>query len=431
MEICSALDFEGGRALISGIAGTGKTEILRQRSLIMREKCGFEPVNSLNLSIGRVDEGASGDFLSFVDFCHRFLSDHALLSPSVSRLNECDKLEIISRLSRLEYRPEEIRAITDCACMIREKELGLPEGLQVHRHANLRYRGLASSYIDHKKDKGLVDDDDLLMETCVALLRAGDGDRAYPTYDRIYVDDVQDASALHLAIIEKLATAEGVTVLFAGDEGQRLSSDADKRPLVEVLGVDKVFELTHNRRSSPSLAQMLSAYRGGSQEGSSVMSEGGAELPILAATPSEEVQESIVAVFVRQSLVISDHRVAVLARTDGEVRRLAQVMERHHLLSDRLTLSTVREAGRQDYDHVVVYNVADGVYPYGPTSAEMDARELYVAMSRAKQGLVLTYTGELSPFVSMLDPRLFYSMGQAQMNKLLRMEAMFVKFGSK
>lgn len=427
----SIVDFGGGRALLTGIAGTGKTEMLRQRVLRLRENHGATSAELLNLSIGEHKGLSDVGFVPFADFCHDFLSAGGLLSSAVSRLDEADKLEIISRLSRLEYRPEEIKTITDCACMIREKELGLPEDLQVHRHANLRYRGLASSYIDHKKEKGLVDDDDLLMATCVALLQAEKEGRTYPAYRWIHLDDVQDASVLHLAVIDRLASKDGATVIFAGDEGQRLSTDADRRSLAEVLGVDKVFDLTHNHRSSPLLAQMLRAYRGLSAEEHPLMEDGGEELPILAVAPNDEVQGDLIAVFVRQALATPDHTVAVLARTAGEVRRLARVLEAHHLLSKRLTLSTVREASRQACDHVVVYNVADGVYPYGPTSADMDARELYVAMSRAKKGLVLTYTGTLSPFVSKLDPRNFYQMGQAQMNKLLRMEAMFVKFGSK
>ena len=431
MEQGSALDFEGGRALFAGIAGTGKTEMLRQRTLRLSQGHDAASVGLLNLSIGDHRGSSDTGFVVFADFCHRFLSEHELLSPAVSRLDEAGKLEIISRLSRLEYRPEEIKPITDCACMIREKELGLPDELQIHSHANLRYRGLATSYIDYKKEKGLVDDDDLLMETCVALLRAEGEGRAYPAYRWIHLDDVQDASALHLAVIDRLASKDGATVVFAGDEGQRLSSDADKRPLAEVLGVNKVFTLTHNHRSSQALAQMLRAYRGLPDETVSTKGVEDEDLPVLAAAPDEGVQEGLVAVFVRQALTAPDHTVAVLVRTEGEVRRLARVLEEHHLLSDRVTLSTVRGASRQAYDHVVACNVADGVYPYGPTSAETDERELYVAMSRAKRALVLTYSGTLSPFLSRLEPRLFYSMGQAQMSKLLRMEAMFVKFGSK
>lgn len=431
MEQDSALDFQDGRALLTGIAGTGKTEILHQRILRLRQLYGTTSADLLNLTIGGLEGEAGVDFLTFADFCHRFLLSNTLLARSTHRLSEGDKLEIISHLSRLEYRPEEIKTITDCACMIREKELGLPEELQIHRHANLRYRGLASSYIDHKREKGLVDDDDLLMETCVALLRAAEKGRAYPTYRWIHVDDAQDASALHLAIIDRLVREDGATVVFAGDDGQRLSTDADKRPLVESLRVDKVFELAHVHRSSPALAQMLGTYRGLSTNTSAMAGDIGSDLPILAIAPNEELQEGLVAVFVRQALASPEHTVAVLARTDREVRRLAQVLAEHHLISDRLSLSTVRSVHRQGYDHVIVYNASDGVYPYGPTSAEMDGRELYVAMSRAKRGLILTCTGTLSPFVSQLDPRLFYPMGQAQMQKLLRMEAMFVKFGAR
>ena len=102
MEQGSALDFEGGRALFAGIAGTGKTEMLRQRTLRLSQGHDAASVGLLNLSIGDHRGSSDTGFVVFADFCHRFLSEHELLSPAVSRLDEAGKLEIISRLSRLE-----------------------------------------------------------------------------------------------------------------------------------------------------------------------------------------------------------------------------------------------------------------------------------------------------------------------------------------
>lgn len=63
---------------------------------------------------------------------------------------------------------------------------------------------------------------------------------------------------------------------------------------------------------------------------------------------------------------------------------------------------TVHKAKGLEFDHVLVHNVSEGAYPHfysrGNEITE-EARVLYVAFSRAKQTLGLTYAHKLSPFI--------------------------------
>lgn len=64
------------------------------------------------------------------------------------------------------------------------------------------------------------------------------------------------------------------------------------------------------------------------------------------------------------------------------------------VVQDRVFLSTVHKAKGLEFDHVVIADVRDGVYPFfkssTPEAREEDARKFYVALSRAKKTITIT-----------------------------------------
>lgn len=65
------------------------------------------------------------------------------------------------------------------------------------------------------------------------------------------------------------------------------------------------------------------------------------------------------------------------------------------VVRDRVFLSTVHKAKGLEFDHVVIADVRDGVYPFfkssTPEAREEDARKFYVALSRAKKTITITW----------------------------------------
>lgn len=65
------------------------------------------------------------------------------------------------------------------------------------------------------------------------------------------------------------------------------------------------------------------------------------------------------------------------------------------VVSDRVFLSTVHKAKGLEFDNVVIADVRDGVYPFfkssTPEAREEDARKFYVALSRTKKTITITW----------------------------------------
>ena len=66
-------------------------------------------------------------------------------------------------------------------------------------------------------------------------------------------------------------------------------------------------------------------------------------------------------------------------------------------IDDRIFVTTIHKAKGLEFDNVIVFDVVDGRIPNyynenNPKGLAEDARKLYVAMSRAKKRLVITYS---------------------------------------
>lgn len=97
----------------------------------------------------------------------------------------------------------------------------------------------------------------------------------------------------------------------------------------------------------------------------------------------------------------------------------------NNILSERVHIMTIHKAKGLEFDNVFIYNVTEGVIPhYRSTNVTEDAKVLYVALSRARKRVWITYSGQCSRFIGKEDAvgHHFEEMMEGKKNKLLEME---------
>lgn len=70
------------------------------------------------------------------------------------------------------------------------------------------------------------------------------------------------------------------------------------------------------------------------------------------------------------------------------------------ILKERIFIMTIHKAKGLEFENVILYDITSGRMPrYNSQNPAEDARVLYVAMSRAKKRLYITYDHQISPFL--------------------------------
>jgi DNA helicase II / ATP-dependent DNA helicase PcrA len=251
-----AVDHRGGRLLVVGGPGTGKTTILAQR-LGSLARAGISPQAVLLLvptdrEAGRLaalaEESIVGPFeqlsvFSYRGFAARMLREEAQglgLDPFLEPVDRHQRLAmLLAELDDLPLREHQIRgepARLVAGFMSRiddlKAELKTPADLQAealelersahdeaHATAARMEREFAEAFARHDlilRRAGALDDGDLLMEA-VSLLRARPDvrRRVRGRFDQVLVDDLDRASTAELALLQELAVEDGATGLVA------------------------------------------------------------------------------------------------------------------------------------------------------------------------------------------------------------------------
>lgn len=99
------------------------------------------------------------------------------------------------------------------------------------------------------------------------------------------------------------------------------------------------------------------------------------------------------------------------------------------VLNERMFIMTIHKAKGLEFDNVILYDITNGRMPrYNSRNVEEDARVLYVAMSRAKKRLYMTYENRISYFLGEHSEVMehFEEMNSEKKARLLNLENILV-----
>jgi hypothetical protein len=251
-------------------------------------------------------------------------------------------------------------------------------------------------------------------------------------FDAVLVDEVQDLSVPELRLVKALATEE--LVLF-GDTGQRIYAGGFS---LSALGIDvrgRSTILRINYRTTEQIRRAADRLIGdtsddmndGSESRKGTRSILSGPPPSLQGypTPDEELAAAVAHLRAWIATGLRPETIAVFARTRRELKSLQRALTTAdlpvHLLADEdegqpqaIALGTMHGAKGLEFKAVLVAGCTEKLVPFNlhiskitdPQDREhalaSERRLLYVAMTRARDELRLTWSGKPSPFLAPL-----------------------------
>lgn len=264
---------------------------------------------------------------------------------------------------------------------------------------------------------GAVDDLGIVTALCAHL------DSLAPEFDHVLVDEVQDLGTLELRIIRRL-TREGTNDLFlCGDAAQTVHTKYLNMKDAEIdLPPARWIKLNQNYRNS---RQILTAAYEVLTRSFDTIPRGTVDLeilqpefanftsakPLLLSATSIDEELAMALSYARENIVDApNHKVciALCGYTQAAVEQLAANLAlpalcgNTDLSAQSLFLSDLEQTKGFEFDLMVVLNCGSQVIPHPDLPEHESFRELfklYVALTRAKTELVVSYHKGLSRFV--------------------------------
>jgi DNA helicase IV len=215
------------------------------------------------------------------------------------------------------------------------------------------------------------------------------------------LDEAQELAPLELSLIGR-SLAPGATLVVAGDADQQLDPAAGFSSWDETmreLGASDheriVLEVGY--RCPPDVVTLARAIR----------EPDGVGLANVARFPSE-CHLGVFVIDELAALLESDRRasVAVLCRTQPTARRFARMLayalpsrlvyDGKFLFRSGINVTSVEQVKGLEFDYVVVPDASAAAYPAAPEPR----RALYVAVTRARQQVLLACVGEVTPMIT-------------------------------
>ena len=278
-QLAAAVHRDGPMLVIAG-AGSGKTRTLIYRVarliesgvapgaillLTFTRRAAQEMLQRVEQLIGdRGGQVSGGTFHSFANQVLRRYGNVIELKPNFTILDRSDMEDIINLLrSRMGLGSKERRfpkkgAIAEAISMARNKNRGLKEELEFDFPHLLEHEkdiiGLAEQYETYKRERGVLDYDDLLFRLAELLsLHEKVRRRLSDTYRYILIDEYQDTNVIQAELVRLLA-ATHQNVMAVGDDAQSVYSfrGANFRNIMDFPGLfpdSRVIKLEQNYRS--------------------------------------------------------------------------------------------------------------------------------------------------------------------------------------
>ncbi|NWG75486.1 MAG: AAA family ATPase [Rubrivivax sp.] len=245
-----------------------------------------------------------------------------------------------------------------------------------------------------------------------------------PLYRAALVDEVQDLGTLELGIVRALVSPGENDLFLCGDSAQTIYTKSGDLKLAGIDVVGRSVRLNQNYRNS---RQILTAAHAVLTRALEAMPKGAIDIEVLepefanfsspkplllsAGSLREEIEYALN--FLddhaqsrpsnqRHCLVFCGYGQAAL-EVIGQQLRVPVLAADTDLGNGRLFVSDLEQTKGFEFDAVVVVNCSAAVMPHPdlpPEESFRDLCRLYVAMTRAKTQLVLSYSGTPSPFVA-------------------------------
>lgn len=274
-----AVRHRDGPLLVVAGAGSGKTRTLIYRVahliesgvppgaillLTFTRRAAQEMLRRVERLVGdRGGQVSGGTFHSFANLTLRGFGNAIGLKPNFTILDRSDMEDVINLLrTRMGPASKERRfpkksAIAEAIGMARNKNRDLARELEIDFPHLLDHRdeilALAAQYDAYKRERGLLDYDDLLFRLA-DLLRVDDiARRLSDTYRHIMIDEYQDTNPIQ-AELARLLAAGHRNVMAVGDDAQSIYSfrGADFRNIMDFPSLfegARIIKLEENYRS--------------------------------------------------------------------------------------------------------------------------------------------------------------------------------------
>jgi len=454
-------DFNGA-ALLKGVSGSGKTAVVVNRAIRLSKLYPDEKIAVLTLNKGLAKlihdlvKSASGqlDNLVVKSFWQLCIDQLAVFEPKNNRhyeestwgsdetideiwqeyyhqeTNNYDADVMFplhqSLLARSVYPEEYIKEEFDFIRSAfplenREEYLAIDrEGRSIAMPANYREYILIGLGFWEKKMQAVGTVDYLGVTTALY----NHIDRIQPLYRSVLVDEMQDFGTLELKIIRQLSKRGVNDIFLAGDTVQRVHTKQHDYKKAGINIVGRSMSINQNYRNS---REILEAANNILEENLTGTDYAAAEIEFLqpkfaepskyapyllrAETVSEEVTS---AVQYLQEILIDEGQghngcIAVAGYQLSELKDLAEQL-RIQLLDGEIDLqnkaiflSDLEQTKGFEFDHMIIVSCSEKVLPnpnLPPEEAFRDLSRFYVAMTRARKNLVISYSGKMSKFLT-------------------------------
>jgi len=325
----AAVTHRDGPLLVVAGAGSGKTRTLIYRVarliesgvppgaillLTFTRRAAEEMLRRVERLVGAPSRAvAGGTFHSFANTVLRRFGSSIGLQPNFTILDRSDMEDVINLIrTRMGLQSKERRfpkksTLSEVISMARNKARALEQELETdfphlleHREEILR---LASNYESYKRERGLVDYDDLLYRLD-ELLREHEAirRRLSDTYRYIMVDEYQDTNPIQARLVRQLA-ATHQNVMAVGDDAQSIYSfrGANFRNIMDFPALfpgAKIIKLEENYRSLQGILDVANHVISAAEEKYTKVlftRRQGDFRPILVRAPDEHTQSRFVA----------------------------------------------------------------------------------------------------------------------------------------
>jgi len=443
------------RLLVRATAGSGKTHVLtlRIQRRIAREEVGADEVLAMTFTrkageelrrrlfrCGIRDVRAGTFHRAAMTIVNDYRQDHHLKPLTI----EANRRRVVTVLAQ-QLREDGVINLEDWQLPRLEQEIGwaLSQGFQgaiyaraakkARRDAPLppaTFADVLDRYVGLCRSRGVLDFD-LLLSEAIALLRDEPNVRAAFRHRTraLFVDETQDMNPLQFMLLAHMA-GDDPDFFCVGDPNQSIYGFNGASPLllndiVRTWPDTLILDLTRNHRSTAHIIAVANTLLEPGAQGIVPAHDDG-DVPLVRGygTDLEEAQHVATWLSAHHQPGSPWRSMAVLARTNAQLDVMAGALEaaaipverrgpEHSPASDLVTpevssrrvendfvdavaLTTIHRSKGLEFQHVVAVGWAEGQLPhYNATSPEALAEEqrlAYVALSRAEQTLLITWS---------------------------------------